>query len=66
VKSSSEEKPSNSKHHKRLLFINDYAGFFFGHFEKNSSPKKLKTQGKSCKNSSQIPKKLKNRKLQLR
>ena len=25
------------------------SGFFFGHFEKNSSPKKLKTQAKSGK-----------------
>ena len=38
---------------------------FFGHFEKKLKPKKLKTQGKSWKNSSKIPKKLKNRQLQL-
>ena len=46
----------------RILTI---AGLFFGHFEKNSSSKKLKTQAKSLKNSSKIPKKLKNRQLHL-
>ena len=41
------------------------SGLFFGHLEKNSSPKKLKTQAKSRKNSSKISNKLKNRQLDL-
>ena len=43
----------------------DKSGLFFGHLEKNSSPKKLKTQAKSRKNSSKISNKLKNRQLNL-
>ena len=38
---------------------------FFGHSEKNSSSKKLKTQANSHKNSSKISEKLKNRQLNL-
>ena len=38
---------------------------FFGHSEKNSSPKKLKTQANSHENSSKISEKLKNRQLNL-
>ena len=40
-------------------------GLFFGHSEKNSSPKKLKTQANSHENSSKISEKLKNRQLNL-
>jgi len=41
------------------------AGLFFGHSEKNSSPKKLKTQANSHENSSKISEKLKNHQLNL-
>ena len=41
------------------------SGLFFGHSEKNSSPKKLKTQANSHKNSSKMSEKLKNRQLNL-
>ena len=36
-----------TKNSKSNYFVLDSTGFFFGRFEKNSSPKKLKTQGKS-------------------
>ena len=48
--------PGNATEVRTLLTIR-FGRAFFGHFEKNSSPKKLKTQGKSWKNSSKIPKK---------
>jgi len=52
----------NLRHFEQLLKL---PGLFFGRFEKNSSRQKLKTQAKSLKNSSEIPKKIKNPQLQL-
>jgi len=42
-----------------------YQAFFLDISKKTQAQKKLKTQGKSWKNSSKTPKKLKNRQLQL-
>ena len=51
---------------KNCAPVFDYlTGVFFGRFEKNSSSKKLKTQAKFTKTQAKIPKKLKNRQLQL-